>query len=840
MDEPISDRATGPVAVPRRLAGTVVLALLPALLAVVGYFRHPADLSTDAIVGRDECYHIYQLERARELSGRWWKIPDDPLTGRPYQTGHAHHPGLYEGVDLMLLSTLTGRFLDAKRNLLFVSFAVLLVNGWVAGWLIRRLTGSTLWAAVGVSLVTLNYQTGYRLQRHLHLFKYGWSLLAVWAFWRFLREPSHRRGVVLGLAMAWAFQGTFYFGYFLALGLGTWWLGCLVAGRLGRRHAVPTLVAGATFLTVSFALTFPLWTINKGYLRYDDVTHRSFMDTWRFSGELWQYVVAPSRDKYNEIIAQTQGKPEVYYNESGYFPGYTVLAGVALYLVARLRGIRPCARDPEFLDLIVGLMGIYVVLSLAGGPSIFLYGSIQSVRCYGRAGILVMVLGCVATPVVLHGVAGRLGARSLRLAFVAAAVGLTGVDAYSIQRWFQWLKCAEPVPAWVHWLARQPADVKLAAFPLGNRGPSEVMGPFYYRSVHRHATLNGADDFLLWTDLSLLGCRRDHLSLDGLRFVVSLGYDTLAFDDAFLADHPWIGSVPWLAPVERVGDWQIYRAGPRAPRFPVASPEALLSASKTPVSPVEVPARAWITGQLDVPERMVALRSPRVRAAWSDERGRRVGQPARVLGQHIYGPDLPAFVVQTPRTPGRYDLDFIDDCGRRLASRPFVVRADLPTSRAAFPDALPDLQVNGVRVEGTDGQPRPPRLELENASPYYLQAQVARGEVAASMQGLPGVGPFPGSLALIGRLSRPDGRGPDHSFVLALPRDLPPGGRLTVEVPEAWPREWGGPVVLEVWPHFLGLGQRFVGGQELAAIRLGPASTPALVRGRSPSGAATE
>ena len=89
-----------------------------------------------------------------------------------------------------MVSTLTSRWLDPVVNYHLMMMVVLVVNGWVVGWLVRRLTGSWAWAVLGVILVSWNYSTAFRLQGHAHLFKYGWTLLAVTAFSRYLDQPT--------------------------------------------------------------------------------------------------------------------------------------------------------------------------------------------------------------------------------------------------------------------------------------------------------------------------------------------------------------------------------------------------------------------------------------------------------------------------------------------------------------------------------------------------------------------------------------------------------------------------------------------------------------------------
>ena len=87
-----------------RWAAAAGLALYPIVLVVACFFPpgrggyrfptiHPGD--TD--------FYIYQLTRAGEVGGRWWKVADDGRLGGHYPPEVAKMPGIYEGVDLMLL-----------------------------------------------------------------------------------------------------------------------------------------------------------------------------------------------------------------------------------------------------------------------------------------------------------------------------------------------------------------------------------------------------------------------------------------------------------------------------------------------------------------------------------------------------------------------------------------------------------------------------------------------------------------------------------------------------------------------------------------------------------------
>ena len=137
----------------------------------------------------------------------------------------------------MLVSAVTSRFLDALVNYHLMVVIVLVLNGWVAGWMVHRLCGSVFWAGIAQLLITMNSSTALNMSvGHLHALKYCWVLLAAWAYCRYVERPGIAQGIALGLSAALVLQGSFYAGYFLTVGLGFCWVASLLAGRLDRRH----------------------------------------------------------------------------------------------------------------------------------------------------------------------------------------------------------------------------------------------------------------------------------------------------------------------------------------------------------------------------------------------------------------------------------------------------------------------------------------------------------------------------------------------------------------------------------------------------------------------------
>jgi hypothetical protein len=795
------------------------LAVVPVLLGLVVYNRPGAGRGGNVTLrlarpeewclGPDFEFYVYQLTRAREAGGRWWEVAADPLMGQPYQTELAKTPALFEGVDLMLLSAVTGRFVDPVLNFHLIVMIILAFNGWVAGGLVLRLTRSFYWAVLAQVLITMHYEPLGRAQGHLHLFKYGWIVLAVWAFSRFLDSPSLRRGTLLGLAVALVLQSSFYFGFFLMVALGLWWIGCLAAGRLDRTHWIASGAAAVTFGAVGAALTFPVWTISKRLLFTDSFFERSPYDVWVFGAELWQYVM-PKQWILNGLGDELRSHGVFPWEGSSIFPGCALLLAIAIYVVARLRGRQLCTTDPRLLDRIMGICALLVVLSLRGGPAVFLYQLVGSFRCYARAGAMAWALACIAGPVILCNAARRIRPRFLGAVLALGITATIGFEAYLLTTGFYWILTRDEPPAWSRWLAEQPPDVRLAAFE-----PFEPINPLYSwgivnsypRTRHNHATLNGCDYRLLDADLRLLGASYQKMNPDGLRFIASLGYATLAFHRAYLDAHPWIRDLDWLDPRDAFGDWLIYRVNARLPQFPVRSLERLIAEQPLSGAAAEVPPRAWITGGLDVEETVVVERSPRVEIAWADARGRLVGKPYPALYQHVFGPDLPAYTIRTPTNAGEYRLVILDSHRRELASKRYVVVPELRAGRAAPGHGLPEFTVDTAEVRKEAFHSNHIRVTLENRSPYYLQAHRMRDLAQGAACSHPGLAtPSEGSIVVALRYM--EGEATSEQVNVVLPRDLPARGRLEMDVPIEWQRGARTPDRVRIAPYVAALGPR--------------------------------
>ncbi|MGO9598547.1 MAG: hypothetical protein ACLP7Q_11210 [Isosphaeraceae bacterium] len=809
--------------------GWLLVLLLPPVMVLAGYHRPMFQRAKEWAISGDAATYAYQFARIGELRGQWWKLGQDDLVGAPYQPIFGKHPGVFEGVDLLLVSTFSSRWLDPVTNYHVMMMLVLAASGWVVGVIVRRLTGSWFWAAVAIILVSWNYSTAFRLQGHAHLFKYGWTLLAVTAFSRYLDRPTPRRGLLLGLAMALVLQGSFYLGAFLGLSCGVWWLGTLVAGRLSLRHVQSAALALGAFLAAATVLTFPVWTISSSRLLADSYQSHGRLEAWNNSAELWQYFLSPASPFATSYVKEFSDR---YHLEKGVFegwhyPGLTVLLAISAYLIARLRGTHLRVSDPRLLDRFMGLSALFVLLSLAGGPSFFMVTGLGCFRAYGRAGLLALPLWCVAAPLVLQAMVRAPRLARVRPALCLAILGIALYEGHGATAWFPTCQPIE-TPRWVEWLARQPAGVRLAAFSPAREPEADGWGydSLSYRLEHRHPTLNGADWLLLESDLKLLGASYERINPPALRFIASLGYPTLAFHHDYLAKNPWITSLPWLDTIENVGPWRICRTSAKFQPLPRVPLDRVVGAWPRAQQILDVPADCWITDQFHLPCVQIVAKARPVWVGWTDSRGRTVGKWTRALFQHVFGPQIPAFAVKTPRQAGDYRLVFRDDQGRPVQTRPYRVRADLATiltesgNTPVSTSAAMTQDASALVSIAAEMDDDPPAVILENKTQLYLQANTSREQVyLKSAQVHPAaMRTSAGSLVLEALWSSADHPFESFEQAIRLPRDLPPGARLRMVLE---PARFGSEAIagLRLRPSFLGRGE-FTGTPWQPVVRL--------------------
>ena len=812
-----------------------MLVLLPVVLALVGYYRVQLARGPLPRPQGDAAFYAYQLQRAAECRGQWWRIADDPRLGHPYPSEFAKHPGLYEGVDLMLLAALFGNVFSAAWTYHLAVIAALAFNGWIAAWIVLRTTRSTLWAAAAVALVTLNEPVAGRILGHLHLFKFGWFLIAVWAFAAFLKQPTWRRGLLLGLAAALMLQSSFYLAFLMLLGLAFWYCLEAVAGRVFRDHITATFAAIVTFVLLAVLFCSPVWINYTPIVGADQYFQRSWAETWTFGSELWKYVVPKSSWLGGNYFRDLRHQSPAPAMEEGWnFPGYTVVFTVLVAVVALLRRSELFKKLPAFVVVSLGLMAFWTILSLAGGPSALVFHAIPSFRCYGRAGLLVVALGSVVAPIVANDMVRICRRRRARVMLTLGLLALVASDARRAAVSFHGWPADSRIPEWVGWLNEQPPDAQLAVFmphPPAPLRAAEAHGntkPFYWWGIkglewlplHRHAALCGGDFTLFEGDLRLLGASYDHINPAGLRYVASLGYETFAFHRDYLAANSWIPKVSWLEGIDDRGEWHFYRARADMSRFPITSLEQILTQAHAGEQPLEAPPGCWITGSWPVPEDAIVHGVNWALLAWTDEQGRLLSPPKPAFFQHVFGPGIPAYTICTPRRPGSYRLAVLDRWRHPRATINYRIVPNMTASQSTFPPRRPEITVHSVAVPGAPASAHSPAWEitLANTSSVYIQAQVFRHHLSGVSQTHPGlrsqwITASDGGIVLKFSPKNGDAKAPTEFQEVPLPKDLAPGARLTLTVPaDRLPSSWAS-LPLTVEASFTGVGAREVSAQ---------------------------
>jgi hypothetical protein len=797
----------------------VGLALLPLILALAAYY--PKQLAGAPLPPPhgDAALYAYQLMHAAEHGGRWWRVGDDLRLGNPYPTELAKHPGLYEGVDLMLLASLTRDALGATLTYHLAVLIALALNGWVAAWIVLRLTRSTLWAGVAATLITLNQPVAARILGHLHLFKFAWSLLAVWAFIRFLDQPDRRRGFVLGLAVALVLQSSFYLGFFMFLGLGSVYLLALAAGRLKAGNVGATVVAALACAAASAALCFPVWTQSLPIATGGQYFQRDWFETWNYGSELWQYVVPRTSSLAHSFYRDVRLRPTPPLLDEGWnFPGFTIVLAVVIAGVSRLRGPKLFERVGSWAPVGLSLLVVWMILSLAGGPAALLYFLAPSFRCYGRSGLLVVAMGAVLAPVIFHALVRGIAARRGRILLTCGVLALVAFDARMAARAFPGWPGVSAAPEWVDWLTSQPPNVRLAAFELPPEGRAPTLDWWGVQAAtwlarHHHATLNGCNFALFDGDLRLLGGSYRQINPAGLRFVVSLGYETLAFHHDYIAANSWITSVAWLEPIVHDGAWQIFRARDDMPRLPARAFDDVLALGRDEAAPRHAPPGSWITGSWPVQADLVVTNVDWALLGWTDESGRPLTPPVPALFQHVFGPSIPAFVVRTPDRPGQYRLTVFDRRRQARASKSYRIVSDLAVSQREFPARRPGATSHSVIVQPALGSSDRSSIEmvLTSASQRYVQSHVFREHLSGAAQSHPGIqsrwlkAGFGGLVLRVAPVAA-DSNEPDDGRDIPLADDLTPAGRLNVVLPlDRLPETWCSRP-LRIAPSFAGIG----------------------------------
>jgi hypothetical protein len=182
--------------------------------------------------------------------------------------------------------------------------------------------------------------------------------------------------------------------------------------------------------------------------------------------------------------------------------------------------------------------------------------------------------------------------------------------------------------------------------------------------------------------------------------------------------------------------------------------------------------------------------------------------PRLGLYQHLFGPDLPAYTIKTPAKEGTYRLVFLDEHRRPLGSKPFVVSPKLLTSRQIFRNRPPDISVSPLTVRSAECRGDRVRITLENKTGCYIQAHTLREQKLGSASTHPGM-TLPALGSLILEVNYLDDDRNSGQVIRVLPHDLPPHGRLAMDLPIDWRSIPRSAAKLFILPKFLEVGQKF-------------------------------
>lgn len=642
----------------------------------------------------DTCFYIFQMQRVAELNGRWWELGQNHPMGAPYSLGADNNPGLYEGIDLLPIAWVTGQFLDPRENLYVIILVVLCFNACISSGIVLSITRSLALAGLAGVLVGVNYSTLVRMDVHLHLFKYGWILLALWCFGRWLETPTRWRTITMSMAGAIALLSSLYMGYFLGLLVLTVFALKVIRGELDRRH-YRSLIAGGALAGSLLAIGLtPIYLAQRRSLTADVYRVRQLSEIWAFASELWQYWTPPNSARAERsLTASLLTRDDAW--GAWHYLGWTIPCVLTIALIIYVanwnRADRsqpfqtPRCDDAERWGRRFFAFGLFMlILSLRGGPGTFLFTLVPNFRCYGRAGALAMACFSVAAPLLLPMITKWLqrqceslgslaviryrwhwnGSHSKNFAIVMVAgfvVLTTVVDVLATRRMArQHTKsiALSTEAEWCKWLGQQPDNVRLAAFADTPFAADYLQhSSLQQYNLHHHVTLNGCNVLELYADLQLLGCTFQDLTPGALRFLGSIDYPCIALEEGVISRNPLLMQQKWLDVIHQQNGWTILQCNPSWKKIEPLD----FSWSNTGNGMVYkvVPANVRMTQALPISEPKVSLTKESVTAQWLDSSGERVGRPHRVLTQHLLLPGVAAWSIPTPSEVGMYQLQFL-------------------------------------------------------------------------------------------------------------------------------------------------------------------------------------
>ncbi len=375
----------------------------------------------------------------------------------------------------------------AHNSALLFGFASAFVGMWL---LARRLWGDPGSAAIAALLFAFCPYV-FSHTPHIQLLMLGGIPFALLAFHRLADEPSPRRGVVLGAALAVQTLSCAYYGIFAGLMVGYGVLFLAFTRRLWTSRAYWVSVGIAALVLVACVLPFFLPYLG---IQQDEGFRRTLDDAIRYSAMPASYIASSAHaHRWMLPIAREWGG----WNGEVLFPGFLAvgLGAAAVFGALRRRSI---SREREIVALYasLGLLALWASFGPAAGLYTVLFRAIPIftfLRAPSRFGLLVALVLSLLAALALRDLLGRVSGRRRWIA--VAGVGLLAIAELNLLP-FPWERAPASSSAYTL-LAKMPRAT-VAEFPFYGERVAFPLHTQYmvFSTAHWMPMVNGYSDHI--------------------------------------------------------------------------------------------------------------------------------------------------------------------------------------------------------------------------------------------------------------------------------------------------------------------------------------------------------
>jgi hypothetical protein len=380
--------------------------------------------------------------------------------------------------------------LAAHNSVVFVAFSASVVFMWM---LARRLTGDDGAAATSAVLFAFCPYV-FAHTAHIQLLMIAGIPLCMLMFHRLVDEPSPRRGVALGVALAGQALSCAYYGISVGLAIGYATIFCAWSRRLWRSPAFWLAIAIAA--GTSIAIVLPFFMPYRG-VQQETGFARSLDDARQWSAFVRSYLASGAR-AHEWLLPIIRD-----WNGSVLFPGFVAI-GLALAGGATVlrRGSAPDApaaarhdRETALLYASLAILTFWATLGPRAGLYTVFYNTIpvfSFLRAPERIGIVVMLCLAVLSGYAVRALRQRFRQRAGVIAAAVCAAALIELNDVP----FDWRR-DEPIPAGYRLLAQMPRGA-VVEFPLSERNTYFHLHTRYMlnSTAHWQPLVNGYSDHI--------------------------------------------------------------------------------------------------------------------------------------------------------------------------------------------------------------------------------------------------------------------------------------------------------------------------------------------------------